>query len=259
MRSSVSTDGWGGRLEAHAEEREDGLPTYWTPEYVETRLIEAVAVIDQSTRRPGPKAYGNNWPDVLREFSDLVDSDAWENYLTTGKDSRIKPDAAAVSRADEALGWIPAYVGTEIQHDAIRLYVTSKAFGRPVEPVLAKRLKKARRGMTSALLKINAEREQERRRLAKAVAEEANGRKARLIQKRKGKPLTYEQNAFIDQEAHERMAAACAPFLPMHEKDIRPHHAMPGKCLSRRNYDKQRKLASAAIAEALNFAEVPIR
>jgi len=240
--------------QAYASESE--LPVFWTPAYVEKRLIEAAYVSDRSTKKPGPKAFGNNWPDIMMEFSEVERFEAERNAFFDER--QFKPDAAAVSRADEALAWIPAYVRHPLQCDAIRLYAAGKAFGIPVEPLLANRMKRARRGMPRALLQINADREQQRRRLAAQFAAEANERMANLA-KRRRRPLTAEQQAFIKADVQQRLNEACQPFLRMEKDDIRPHHALPGKCLAPATYHRMRKAAAAAIADALNFAEVPIR
>lgn len=69
----------------------------WTPEKVEERLVEAVAVL----RRLPPVRVGgyfSTWPRMMVEFSDLVGQ--------TPEPMRLPPpSAAAISRMEQALEW----------------------------------------------------------------------------------------------------------------------------------------------------------
>jgi hypothetical protein len=70
----------------------------WTVEMVEERLAEAAAVI----RRLPPvrvSGYFNTWPRALVEFADLVGQQPEPMRLPP-------PSPAAVSRMEEALGWL---------------------------------------------------------------------------------------------------------------------------------------------------------
>jgi Domain of unknown function (DUF6362) len=70
----------------------------WTVEMVEERLAEAAAVMRRlpPVRVPG---YFNTWPRVLMQFADLVGQDPPRLRLPP-------PSAAAISRMEEALGWL---------------------------------------------------------------------------------------------------------------------------------------------------------
>jgi hypothetical protein len=70
----------------------------WTVEMVEVRLAEAAAVIRRlpPVRVPG---YFNTWPRALVEFADLVGQQPEPMRLPP-------PSPAAISRMEEALGWL---------------------------------------------------------------------------------------------------------------------------------------------------------
>jgi hypothetical protein len=71
----------------------------WTVEIVEARLVEAAAVIRRlpPVRVPG---YFNTWPSMVVEFADRVGQKPQPMRLPP-------PSPAAISRMEEALGWLP--------------------------------------------------------------------------------------------------------------------------------------------------------
>ena len=71
----------------------------WTPERVEERLIEAAAVLRRLPTQRG-QGYFSTWPKMMVEFSDLVGQ--------TPEPMRLPPpSAAAISRMEATLGWMP--------------------------------------------------------------------------------------------------------------------------------------------------------
>ena len=70
---------------------------HWTRDDVEDRVVEAAKVLK---RLPNPKVQGyfNTWPDVMVEFADMVGRPAEPMR-------RPPPDAAAISRMEEAITW----------------------------------------------------------------------------------------------------------------------------------------------------------
>ena len=71
----------------------------WTPETVEARLIEAASVLRRLPAERG-QGYFSTWPQMFVEFSDLVGQ--------TPEPMRLPPpSAAAISRMEATLGWMP--------------------------------------------------------------------------------------------------------------------------------------------------------
>jgi len=70
----------------------------WTPEIVETRLVEAATVLRRLPRERG-QGYFSTWPQTFVEFSDLVGQMPEPMRLPP-------PSAAAISRMDAALPWL---------------------------------------------------------------------------------------------------------------------------------------------------------
>ena len=70
----------------------------WTPELVETRLIEAAEVM---RRLPAVRVQGyfSTWPAIVPEFADLVGQEP------AGR-RRFPPPADAITRMDETLAWL---------------------------------------------------------------------------------------------------------------------------------------------------------
>lgn len=70
----------------------------WTPPMVEERLVEAADVMRRlpEVRAPG---HFNTWPKILYEFADLVGQ-------APPRLKRPLPSSDAISRMEEALGWL---------------------------------------------------------------------------------------------------------------------------------------------------------
>jgi hypothetical protein len=70
----------------------------WTPSMIEQRFIEAADVMKRlpEVRVPG---YYSLWPKALHEFADLVGQEP-------PRLRRPRPTPAAISRMEEALGWL---------------------------------------------------------------------------------------------------------------------------------------------------------
>jgi hypothetical protein len=63
------------RMQERSERRrqhEDGPPPTWTPGWVEFRYMAAFRTCLSLPIPTGPKAFGSNWPPILREFKDHV-------------------------------------------------------------------------------------------------------------------------------------------------------------------------------------------
>ena len=71
----------------------------WTPERVEERLIEAASVLRRLPAERG-QGYFSTWPTMFVEFGDLVGQ-------TPEPMRPPPPSAAAISRMEATLGWMP--------------------------------------------------------------------------------------------------------------------------------------------------------
>lgn len=116
-------------------------PTQWDAGLVVGRLVEAMRVTAHTTF--GTKLnYGSSWPAYAPTWEDILGrgqearADVWARWQS------IKPqyDSAALSRTEEALGWVPRYLAK--QDGAARVlmvYVTCKSARRPVQVEFRKR------------------------------------------------------------------------------------------------------------------------
>lgn len=90
----------------HLAARLVGLPDKPIP-IIRERLLLAAKLTERSTGRAGPKAYGNSWPPMLREFVDLVAQESGQEGERDRDVNRImlQPTARQISQAEEALTW----------------------------------------------------------------------------------------------------------------------------------------------------------
>ena len=96
----------------------------WDHELVGARLIEAASTVRQMPMRVWPKEFGVAWPEFeamtpaeLHAFkTDLLQTSgpaalaAWEREQNR---VRIPPSGQLIERADQALAWMPKYLGQD--------------------------------------------------------------------------------------------------------------------------------------------------
>ena len=249
------------RIEAVGE---DETPTQWTPEHVGKRLTEAFDVLSRYSVRVGPKKYGNGWPAMIHEFSDMVDAQA-RALADKERQQAItsRPTSDEVSRMDEALRWSMNYLADlPMPADALMLWAYAKALHRDMDGMLHQRKKRAMALASGMMKRANADphhgdcrsladqwRAALRRQLAREVMDALNAKLAEIPKD--------EHEAAI-KSAHEDMKARCktANCLPYR---FRPRDAMPNRVMTRTWLDHNRKIAAAAIAKGLRRAAVPVR
>lgn len=217
-------------------------PLAWSPRHVETRLVEAFEILFKIGSTPGPKAFGSNWPGILREFAELVDAQAYAEHQKQENRIRLRPTVDQISRMEEALRWPAQYLTSfELAADALNLWAACKATDRSIAAVLRTRNQQAavvagrmERGQNAALAKARASQ-------ANDVASWANRRLA-------DGPCDPERAARIKASAHIRFERAVKDLRPVM---VKPSEAMPGKVLSRTSLDRYRYAGSAMISERL--------
>jgi hypothetical protein len=75
----------------------DPRPTRWDARHVGARLIEAHRVVRMLPENIGPKGFGRAWPAYQNSPDELQEQEAMG--------SRVRPGAAEIARATEAIGW----------------------------------------------------------------------------------------------------------------------------------------------------------
>ena len=243
--------GWADDLRSRAEVvTNDGPPTAWTPEHVQARLVEAFDILARSGTRVGPRQHANGWPAMVHEFADLVDAQARALAEKERQQNRAaRPTADELSRMNEALAWPMAHLeGKPLQADALMLWAYATALGRDMAAMLHQRKKRA-----SALAE-----EMMRRRNAlphagdcRSIADQWRAALRRQIARDVAASIPA-----ADAPATFRARCEAANCLPYR---VQPHEAMPGRCLSRTNLDRQRKVAAAAVAAGLRRQGVAVR
>jgi hypothetical protein len=99
-------------VEGLLAEIEQHVPSFWSPEYVGVRLVEAFVIHDMLPNAGSPKAFGTAMPKY--EF-DQVDRAGWsieDQYIVRVR--RSKATATQIGRMEIAFGWVPRFV----VHDA---------------------------------------------------------------------------------------------------------------------------------------------
>lgn len=263
--------GWADDLRSRAEVvTEAAIPAAWTPEHVQARLVEAFDILARSGTRVGPRQHANGWPAMVHEFADLVDAQARAIAEKEKQQERAaRPTADELSRMNEALAWPLHHLdGRPLQSDALMLWAYATALDRDMAAMLHARKKRATALADEMARRHNApphrddkgvvkdtrdpavlEAYERRAAIAREVAELANVEMARASLTKHAEIRAQARAAFLDRCRE----AGCPPL------QIKPHEAMPGRCLSRTNLDRQRKVAAAAVATGLRRAGVAVR
>lgn len=228
------------------------LPSEWTPEHVQERLIAAFEVLRGAVGRVAPATFKSNWPAMLREFSDLVDGDAMQNERDKFYSARGRPSAHQIALMEEALAWPLQHLrsppASPMEADALLLYCAARADDSAVTAALRKRAKRAK-ALIPGVVRSN---QTQRRNIARDVAQWANQRVGAL------KPSQAYRVAHIRANARIRLERAIKDAGGL-KINLKPKDVMPGKVMSRTWLDVNRKLGAARIARALNEREVEVR
>lgn len=254
-------DDLASRIEAIGE---GDIPTSWTPEHVQNRMVEAFDILARSGARVGPRQHANGWPEMLREFADDVDTQAREAAAKEKLErSSSVPTSDEISRMNEALAWPMAYLdGKPMQADALMLWAYATALGRDMAAMLHQRKKRATARADEIMRRANAAPHG-----ADCRSLSDQWRAAlRIIAARETAALCNDalsasakhKHAEIWRQAQGAFRARCRDE-DCSALSVKPHEAMPGRCLSRTNLDRQRKLAAAAVTSALRRAAVAVR
>lgn len=112
---------------ARLAQEAEGIPEN-AIEIIRDRLRLAAKLIESTAGRVGPKAYGNSWPPMMREFADLV---AQEEAMAGERDREhnrivLQPTARQITQAEEALNW-RRYVTEAQALAALNIWLRCKA------------------------------------------------------------------------------------------------------------------------------------
>jgi hypothetical protein len=268
------------RQEAFRGVAPDAPPRLWTPEHVQTRLIEAFAVLRRWPGRVGPTEFGCIWPTIFQDFEEFVDTEAIRaallfdrerlarllvdegvNEIMAERDRRAgeaaareaPPTADENSRAEEALQWAVLFLGDKPMHaDALQIFALCHAYRLDIAKVLRRRALRADR---LVVVRQADEDDLRARRRRDVVAEPCAWANTRLEAARDADHArNIRANAVIRaQRAIEAAGDAVKPIK------VRRRDVMPGKCFSRTRLDAWRKEAAALVSGALNRRGIVVR
>ena len=263
-----------GMSELVAAYADGDIPSVWTPTHVGVRLVEAYEVIRQTPLRIRPAQFGTAWPQIVRDYAELVDAERLAMAEATGSrstarsimdaadqetqrilredaDERLakeskQPTSEQTSRADEALGWCFAYLQHRpMQAAALQDWAFCQAYELSVAKFLRRRVVAVEAAMAAAERYENDRRNRQRRSDAREIAEWANGEIAAGIN-----PVA------VKAAAEGMMATAAQNAMPV---KLRRKDVCPDKCFTERWMNLNRKNGAAELAAALNKAGVPVR
>lgn len=249
--------GWADDIKSRAVVvTETGIPSSWTPEHVQVRLVEAFEILSRSGTRVGPRQHANGWPAMVHEFADLVDAQARAiAEKEKQQDRAARPTADELSRMNEALAWPLHHLdGRPLQSDALMLWAYATALDRDMAAMLHQRKKRATALAEEMARRHNAPPHVD----PEGVVKDTRDR-AVLDAHERRRQIAREVAATVPAaEALAVLRARCrdAGCLPL---QVKPHEAMPGRCLSRTNLDRQRKIAAAAVAAGLRRQGTAVR
>jgi len=243
------------------------VPSYWTPEHVAHRLIQAFDVLLAMSSRVGPRAYANAWPAALKEFSDLLDEDAIKSARDAYAAGFRRPTAEEISMSDEALAWPLKYAAHEpMACDAVLLWSMCKAGGFSIAALLRERTVKAKaiaeRMMVEEWEKMRPTWEPISRERKRVIIEAGRWRQAQAdelglnamreaAKAQAWADLTAQMHARIRQ-GHKGLTIPTKPV-------VLPWQALPEKVLSRTTLDRYLPAGLSYLAEQLHEARVPVR
>lgn len=241
-------------------------PLAWNAEHVQTRLIEAFTIVGKTVTRPGPRAFGNAMPDVVREFADYAGRDEalgerQEKWMADVEAMRRNDEFSAVQfdLADEAMGWCLRHLADrQVEADALQLWAWGHARGlgeKAFEKMLrrralaADRLVERRKHDLPDKVTIY---EEEAEAAARKIAAWANEALAKEKDKRaRGR---IKMAAFIRFRREVKTVRAVERKVYVRRCDV-----MPGRVFSVSQMERYRKAGATRMAERLRRADVMVR
>lgn len=237
--------------ESHGNFAEVLQPTVWTPEAVGQRMIEAASVLRRTGGSVGPKAYGSNWPSILRSKADRNDVQADESHkaevVATTLRQADRPTIDEIGRMEEAVRWPALYLKRAIDADAVTLWATCLAHNRPIRDIMATRGSRATLKAMEAQKEKNHALAEKRRAAARRVAAWANERLLGADPERAGR---------IRANAHLRIERECKKLKAVR---VHPSSMSPDATISERSLNRYLHAALKVIAERLTAAGVRYR
>lgn len=254
------------------------VPTRWTAYHVAKRLLDAYRAVEVSTRVPAPKAFGAAWPEMRREWADLLDADARRNHAadfeSTVARARARPNSIEIEKAEEAILWPATFLDPDSPEcDALNLWTLASATGRDVSKVLAKRRARADAMIEAIALSMGQPEAvvRDKKRLegavagvlltanrmldaARAAAREA--RSDRTLAKAREDAVFAREFALDRLKRQVRIEALIA--RPVGQR-LRRVDVMPGKVFTQRPYDEKRVAGAQLIADALERRGIKVR
>jgi hypothetical protein len=246
---------------------ENDVPSVWTPAHVQQRLIAAYDVLFRMPASLGPKQFGNGWPKIVHDFSELIDEARLEEALRTGQKFTVQrivemadeetqdilqrdadddlvrasrlPTSLETSMSEEALLWAMQHMESyPLQSHCLHLWAASKAGKWKMAPLLRRNALRA-----DAMLDFR------KRKIAQDWMNFANG----LL-----KGATPEQAARIKAEARY---GARREWLSSGRNGNAPRRAdvMPGRVFTESWCELNRKKGAAILAAALHESGVSVR
>jgi hypothetical protein len=258
--SSAAPNELAGLVAAYSDLEAGRPPRSFTPAYVQARLVEAFQVIRKTAGSVGPKGYGNNWPEIFREFADYVGADD-EQYRADRRAAILaradrEVTSLELSRADEAMAWAARYLQDEpLACDALQLWAMCKAQHWQIEKVLRARAKRADR----LLARLKADLPD----VVTIYRDDANDAAAKIAawcntalegEKDKRKRARIRAAARIRMRREVKATGAVERETRARRGDV-----MPGRVFSATRLEHHRKVGAALLAERLNAAGVRVR
>jgi Domain of unknown function (DUF6362) len=96
---------------------------------VRERLKLAARLVERTAGRVGPIGYGAAWPQIRREWADLLAQEAGEDRDRERQRLTLQPTARMLTQAEEALSWRRYVAGRELA--VLNVWLRCQAHRRP--------------------------------------------------------------------------------------------------------------------------------
>lgn len=218
-----------------------------TPEQVVyKRMQDAFETLRRMPATTGPKAFGSNWPNILNEFSDLVDEQSWWQYKRDTGAIKLRLEGWQISEMDEALRWPVLYLSDYPKGaDALNTSSMAVAFDHNLDALMRGRAKNARQLADFVSAQLNDKRKRELGRLAFDSSQWAKMR-YNLSPRTKEAIERIVENARIRLERDLKKHGVSTKMII-----VTPASVSPDKCISGTSIERHRYIAAQRIARAL--------
>lgn len=101
---------------------------HWTRAAVLCAMVDAMRLLHRTMRDPLPTQPRSLHPEIVRNLADAIAAESNRDKREWGWSKPRVFDATAITRAEEALAWVPRFIASESDRKLVWTWIAARAF-----------------------------------------------------------------------------------------------------------------------------------